>query len=175
MNFLKLKRTIVIDDYTLGDVFLDYGGGKVMKYHKVLSSVDFKQVLPEQYRDRFLVSGMEIFNNVPVHTDSRVKVGINFYIDPGEFETKFWRIKDDDPTLIYNVANQVQNGKVFRPEALEFVESFVAKPGDAYLLDISKPHSVVSSNPSYRFAFVVQTNDYTFDDVANMLVETGYL
>jgi hypothetical protein len=90
----------------------------------------------------------------------------------GSALTQFYTIKNEN-AIRKQVKNQT-NGYMFDIEDLEPTYSFIAESNQAYLLDGSKPHSVLSSETSNldRSAIVLQTDRFTFDDVSQMLKET---
>jgi hypothetical protein len=106
-------------------------------------------VVPNQHRENFCLTLMKINTIIPPHTDTGILVTINFYIETDNCITQLY--KND----------------------LEKTKSFVAEQYDAWVLDVSKPHSV--SGGDNRMAFSLATNTYTYDDVCNMLYETGNL
>jgi hypothetical protein len=56
------------------------------------------------------------------------------------------------------------------------VGSFVAQPGEAYMLDVRLPHTVEPLNGAkLRKAFALRTRKYDFQQVYEMLLETGNL
>jgi hypothetical protein len=130
------------------------------------------KVIPEGYRDAFSVSEMKIVDSVPPHTDSDVKAVVNFYIQPNNYKTVFFG--GNSPT--YQVPNQT-NGRVFYRENLVELDSFVAKDGEAFCLDVTTPHALDSLDdlPKERIALCLSTHDYDFEQVCNMLCDTGYI
>jgi hypothetical protein len=68
-------------------------------------------------------------------------------------------------------------GRTFKEDDLELTGSFIAESGDAWLLDVSSPHSVknLGTSPVDRIALVLQSSNYTFNQVYAMLQETGYI
>jgi hypothetical protein len=173
MSFVKLKHKLTIDDYQIGEQIVSYGVSKI-RYCRVSTSAKLFEVIPERYRDQFMLRSMEIIYKVPPHTDNGITCALNFYITPGNYVTKFWSIKDNNNDRTYQIKNQT-NGKVFFYDAVEFVDSFEAEKGDIYLLDVTKPHSVETEKPNKRFALCIQTNRYSFNEVKEMLFETEYL
>jgi len=54
--------------------------------------------------------------------------------------------------------------------------SFIANQYDAWVLDVSQPHSVKPiGDITERLGLSLATNTYNYDDVCNMLHETGNL
>jgi hypothetical protein len=98
---------------------------------------------------------------------------INFYIKADNCLTQFYEFKSENLTKT-QTENQT-NGYLFKLDELETVNSFIAEPNDAYLLDVTKPHSVIplQITNTHRSAIALQTNKFTFDEVLEMLKETN--
>jgi hypothetical protein len=66
---------------------------------------------------------------------------------------------------------------MFYRENLIELESFMAQEGDAFCLDVTVPHAVdlLSDVPKERVAICMSTNEYDFEQVCNMLCDTGYI
>lgn len=169
--FVKLNRQFKDMTYSAGDMEVSYAG--IIGYFAIKDlNADVLTVIPEEYKDAFSVSEMKIVDSVPPHTDSDVKTVVNFYIQPGNYKTVFFG--GDSPS--YQVPNQT-NGKVFYREKLTELGSFVAQDGEAFCLDVTTPHAVDSLNeiPKERIALCLSTIDYDFEQVCNMLYDTGYI
>jgi len=169
--FMKLNRQFNGISYSVGDMEVSYAG--IIGYFSVNDlKVDLFKVIPESYRSSFSVSEMKIVDSVPPHTDSDVKAVVNFYIQPNNYKTVFFG--GNSPT--YQVPNQT-NGQVFYRENLVELDSFVAKNGEAFCLDVTTPHALDSLDdvPKERIALCLSTHDYDFDQVCNMLCDTGYI
>lgn len=129
-----------------------------------------KIVLPETYHKDFVVLCMLINrNSIPAHTDSGVLASINLYLDTADAVTKFYNVKNDN-VVMANLSTQT-DGRMYAYSQLEFRQAFKAEPGEAWLLNVKLPHSVHCKYEEERFAYVVQTDVYTFDQVKNILIE----
>jgi hypothetical protein len=169
--FVKLNKQF--DDITFckGNEVVAYGG--IISYSDVNNvNLDLFKVIPERYRSAFSLSIMDIIGEVPPHTDSDVKTVINFYLKCGEYKTIFFNGESD----YYQVENQT-DGKVFNRDELVESDSFVAKSGDAFCLDVKRIHAVDSINgkQELRSAVCLSTFDYDFEQVSNMLSDSGYI
>lgn len=104
-----------------------------------------------------------IINNqiVPPHTDSGTVTVINIYIETGDAITTFYE-KKGTPTE-YKLLNQT-DGSIYHPDELKQIFSFTAKPFEAWLLDVSKIHSVTMNNPGIRMAYSIMSTE-SFDTV----------
>jgi len=128
------------------------------------------QVVPNQYRQNFCLTLMKINTIIPPHTDTGILVTINFYIETNNCITQFYKFKGEPKK--YQIENQ-KEGFIFDENDLIKTKSFIAEQYDAWVLDVSQPHSVSDGNN--RIAFSLGTNTYNYDDVCNMLYETGNL
>lgn len=126
-------------------------------------------VIPERYQKDFVIQCSRAPNGVMPHVDPGRNTTINFYVTTSNCVTKFFKFKTP--------ADQREQWKKSREalllKDLEFVESFVAQPGDAYLLDISTPHSVVATKPNSNRTMVCLSSTHTFSEVLEMLKETN--
>lgn len=169
--FVKLNRQFKDMTYSAGNMEVSYAG--IIGYFEVKDlTADLLKVIPEGYKEAFSVSEMKIVDSVPPHTDSDVKAVVNFYIQPNEYRTVFFG--GNSPS--YQVPNQT-NGKVFYREKLTELGSFIAQDGEAFCLDVTTPHALDSLNevPKERIALCLSTPDYDFEQVCNMLYDTGYI
>ena len=173
MTFAKLKNKFTIESYQLGDEVISHIWDR-LRYCRTTGTSNLLEVLPERYRNKFVVLSMNCIDNIPPHTDTVITCAINFYLNPGNYTTFFWDIKNKNIDKTFQLKNQT-NGKMFERENLILIDSFKAEKGEAYLLDVTKPHSVESEVASDRFALCVQTNKFTFDEVKEMLYESGQL
>jgi hypothetical protein len=171
MTFVKLNQKFSNIQYAEGgDMEVSYAG--IIGYFNVKDlKADVFKVIPKDYRNAFSVSEMKIIDAVPPHTDSDVKTVVNFYVRPSNYRTVFF--KGDSPA--YQIPNQT-NGQMFYRENLVEVESFIAKEGDAFCLDVTVPHAVdvLDEVPKERIAICMSTDEYDFEQVCNMLCDTGY-
>jgi len=141
---------------------------------KLLEMEDVYKVIPKGKKKFFFLNLMRINSKVPTHTDSTIKTCINFYIKTENCVTYFHEPKVENPRK-FQISNQT-DGYIFHPLDLQIVKEFNAKPTEAWVLNVKEPHSVVPlSGIEERVALSLQTKDFTFDEVCEMLKETGYL
>jgi hypothetical protein len=170
--FERLNQKFCNLDYNELDEQISYGG-MISYNHIEIKKGGVLYTLPMKYRQDFTVSLMKINDAVPPHTDSEIKCTINFYIKPELCITKFYRPFKE--TESYQVPNQT-NGKVYNKKDLICIGNFIAQPGDAWLLDVTQIHAVVPVFPiKERLAISVCTDKHTYEEVKQMLHETGNL
>ena len=130
-------------------------------------------VVPNKYRENFCLTLMRINTIIPPHTDTGILVTINFYIETSNCITQFYKFKDEPKK--YQIENQ-KEGFIFDENDLEPAGGFIAEQYDAWVLNVSQPHSVKPlGNITERLGLSLATNTYSYDDVCNMLYETGNL
>lgn len=169
--FIKLKNTIHVSEYEIKQHVVSYGNR--ISYAVVSTPLnDIFSLVPERYRKDFVLLIMEISGNVPPHTDSKILSTINVYLKPDNCKTTFYELITDTPKTM-QVANQT-NGKLFDLSGLKVLGEFVADKDEAWLLDVTIPHSVTSTESSInRIAVCLQSNKHNMDKVKEMLTETG--
>jgi hypothetical protein len=104
------------------------------------------------------------------HRDHNVSTVLNYYISGGEDVTVFYKPKPGcEKGLTYpgkNVAN------IYLFNMVEEVARFVAKPGEAYLLDVTQIHAVFKTSPEPRqfINYVWKDTPYSemLDDIKNL-------
>ena len=129
-----------------------------------------KDCIPKEYRDSFNLHLMQINSVIFPHTDSNTSCSINFYMHTNKCITQFYEPKENIKPL--KIENQT-DGNIYKLEDLEMGPSFLAQPGDVYLLNVSKPHSVAppTDDKVLRTAFCLSTNKFTFEEVSEMLAD----
>lgn len=165
--FRILKRSFQNLDYAQGSKQISYGD-VITYYNTELAKGDVWSTIPVGYRADFQLSLMRITDSVPPHTDSEVKTSINFYIEPGDYRTTFYT---PEPKAVKRQIENQTNGYIFQQHELANRGSFVAKPGDAYLLGVDRVHDVQGSGE--RIVLCLATDKHDFDAVLNMLDKTG--
>lgn len=176
MYFYKLKNKFSISMFDVKEETIYYGikiGKKVvgLQYCNVeVPEKDFLlNVIPERYRKEAVLLSMGSNSYIPPHTDSMIKATINFYLRPDNCQTSFYKFKNT--TEGFKKSNQT-DGSMYNLSDLKLEDSFIAETGDAYLLDVSKPHSVKPlGRAADRFSLCLQFVDYNFENVLNMLKE----
>jgi hypothetical protein len=114
----------------------------------------------------FYTSFVSVETNVPPHTDIVDRVNINFYIETGNYCTTFYRSDDNSARFTYADHG---DGHAYRIEELEPVDSFVAQPGDVYILNGKNIHGVACTTPTPRKFLQVSTNQLEYDQVLEIL------
>lgn len=173
--FIKLNKPIQILTYEIQQHYVSFGNK--ITYSKVSTPLnDIFSLIPERYRTDFILLLMEISGNIAPHTDSDILSTINIYIKTDNCKTVFHDLIDSTaPVRSRKIKNQT-NGRMFDPTCLKVIGEFEAVPTDAWLLDVTRIHSVISAAGNInRKSICLQTTKHSIEHVKEMLSETGYL
>lgn len=88
--------------------------------------------------------------SLPPHVDRGRRCAINVYLACGGEVTEFYDADEKACTL-------------------SLVDSFIAKPGEAWLLDVSKPHAVMMREAKERLGLTISFRRVKFAEMAAML------
>jgi hypothetical protein len=175
MSFKQLNRSIKISEYQLLETQSKFGievDGQFKGIHyRYADSPDFDKVyelVPKAYRQHFCLSVMMINEVIPPHTDSGIKAVINLYLKPDNCSTQFYKFKDCVPST-KQVANQT-DGFIFNEDDLVKTRSFIAKPNEVWLLDVTQPHSVTPLGDfTERVVVTMATQKYSYNEVLDII------
>jgi len=173
--FVKLKNSFEKPLFTTIEGLTSFAGidGKGVGHKKVWSpdAEQFYSVIPKRYWDDFDFTLMTINSRIYPHIDRDYVATINFYLETGgEYVTSVYQ--DTDTKSDINDKVDYSSG-VFNLEDLREVGSFIAKNNEAWLLDVSRIHTVHNINDTTRKALSLRTTKHSYDEVYNMLKETG--
>jgi hypothetical protein len=181
MSFIKLKNKLHVNDYTIKSLIVSYGTRlddntfKGISYSniEVANNDEIFNLIPDRFKKYFMIGIMEVTHKIPPHTDSNVLSTINIYINTDNCLTQFYKFKDQ--VVEKSQLENQTTGFLFKTEDLNPTDNFVAEPNDAYLLNVSLPHAVIPQEelPIHRIAVVLQSGKFSFDEVLEMLKETG--
>ena len=170
--FRILKNKFVNLEYAQGNEQITYGD--IIKYYDAeLTKEGVLHVIPLQYRSDFKVSLLKITGAVPPHTDSEVITSINFYLKPGKYRTTFYT---PEPKAVKRQVENQTTGYLFQKHELANRGSFIANPGDAYVLNVAAVHDVEPLNGlEERTIICLATDKHDFHTVLDMLNRTGHI
>ena len=136
--------------------------------------------------DDFVLTIMTINHVLLPHRDNDLISTINFYVKAGKCRTVFYKEKEGAqtwhpeniitrPKSNLEVDTEVKYVKaVYDVEDVEEISEFMAVDGDAWLLDVNEIHNVVPLEEfTERKAIALRTKKYNFEQVYEMLKETG--
>jgi hypothetical protein len=120
------------------------------------------------------------------HRDNDLISTINFYVDAGNCRTVFYKEKEgaefwQPENIITRPKSKLETEQeiayvkaVYDLEDVEESSSFIAKNGEAWLLDVREIHNVVPLEEfTVRKAIALRTKKYGYIEVLDMLKETG--
>jgi hypothetical protein len=169
--YKKLHNSLVMD-YKVLDKQIEFDltpDGKKIQYYNV-SSMFLDEFISSlgPYGKHFYSKLVVIEADVPPHTDIMDKTSFNFYIETGDYNTVFYSSKDDSVKVSYADHG---DGHAYSMDDIEVLGSFVANPGDGYLLNGKVIHGVSSpsDNKQIRKFLQVSTNTLDYDQVSNIL------
>lgn len=170
--FKKLKNKFTTAQIEVGECTIVYDQGH--SYYNVGATglEEFYAVIPERFRNKFSVRYFTVTRNIIPHHDSGARSAINFYFSTqGAIGTYY--VPNVETS---NTTRVGKDGALYDPSQLDVGGTYVAEDFDVYLLDVKKPHAVTFTKfPAFRSALALQTNDFSFEEVYAMLVETGNL
>lgn len=180
-SFKRLNTKITANDYDILSSRIKFGETINHEFKGIeYFNINYKdvesllQIIPYQHRNNFCLTLMRINTEVPPHTDTGINTTINFYLQTGDYITQFYNIKTNNPKT--NQVDNQTNGFIFDKHDLIESGSFTAGQNDVWILDVTKPHSVIPKDTiTERIGLSLATNSYSYDDVCNMLIETGNL
>lgn len=171
--FKKLEQNFInqeFEDWSIfnsSDMTLDFKGEKGnthLKYFYLNNVEKFLQVHTRKFCKitPTIVRYAEISGPgfLGAHIDHGPKAALNFYISAGTDETIFYKKKTQNiPSIQY--PGQLDNN-VFRTDDLIEESKFVSNSNEAYLLDVSKIHSVNKITDCTRIfiAYLWYSNSY---------------
>lgn len=163
-NFIKIGNVKIPEFiYTEKNRF---DGDKTWAFTFENINYDFLQFVPPHLRDDFVPCLFCIEKPLlKAHVDNYLKCSLNFYMNPNGYTTNFYKVKEQSKEKTFG-------NLVFEMEDLIFTESFVAEPGDIYFFNSSNVHSVErNENKDNRLFVRVYTKKYSYDDVAQQIIE----
>jgi len=130
-------------------------------------------MIPKKYHKDFSITIMKVNAEIPPHTDSGIKSTINFYIQTGNCLTQFYKLATDKPKT-KQVKNQ-SDGVIYNEDDLMRTTSFMAEPGDAWLLDVTVPHSVKPGGNFKERLAIAMSSTLCYDEVKQILTTAGQI
>ena len=176
MEFCRLNGLFKIEDYVTKELQMFYGenGKGIGYYYTDFPGKDkMMSIIPQHLQKHFSITLMKVNDEVPPHTDSGIKSTINFYLETGDCTTQFYKFSTNNPKT-KQVDNQ-SDGFIYDENDLIKTGSFVAKPNEAWLLDVTIPHSVKPNKNFKQRVAVALSSTLCYDEVKSILIITGLL
>jgi hypothetical protein len=169
--FVKLTTPSRITDIAFGESIVYYGFHRSIEFFKISNLIEQQllEIIPVEYRHYFKGSIFSINNSyIRPHTDSDRKVGINFYVKCNNAITKFFEEREGVTRVHEQVIGQT-NGVVYKEYDLVSTGMFIAAPGEIWILDVSKIHSVINLTGDERIAYTLSSNELSYSDTLEIL------
>jgi hypothetical protein len=175
--FKKIDVSLQYSDIEYKNKVTEYGIPLVINgeqkpsicYHSFVGDIknQMLSLIHEQHRSKFQVQVMEIIGYIGPHTDSDVLCTVNFYVETTGERTVFFNLNEG---AVGKIAANQTNGRSFAFSEVTTVDSFIAKPGDIWVLDVTRPHCVLPTTSTVkRKAIVLNTNDFSYQEVLDMI------
>lgn len=145
---------------------LDTAGHKIQYFNVVSDYANNFIARLGKYSAHFYTSFVSIEADVPPHTDIVDRVSFNFYIETGGYQTTFYR---GDQTATRSVYADHGDGHVYQMDELEPIASFVADPGDVYILNGKVIHGVGHGSGLPRKFLQISANDLDYEQVLDIV------
>ena len=137
---LSLDTDVFTRQRCRGDLFVQYGKG--LSYFRMTAPELIQDYIDKLEPDSVLWVEIDPSVALPPHRDRGTVTSLNLYISPNGATTSFWKPKAGEEPGYWPQEERPTLKDHWRPEQLDFVESFVAEPGDAYWLDVTNIHTV---------------------------------
>jgi hypothetical protein len=144
------------------------------RYYKI-SNKDYLKSLS----DSFKISPKRIYlseGHGPLlpHIDNGQRSCINYYMHTGNYTTSFWIPRENakrrkSSRYCANTNSYKEVELRYLHEDLILVDSFIAKDGEAYILNIEQIHSVEGKKPELPRSFIQFQWDFSMDELLEIL------
>jgi hypothetical protein len=178
MEFCKLKNSFDIGKYTVleeQNFFGEEDKSKGIWYYHVdfPKKQELLNLIPEKYHKDISITLMKINMEIPIHTDTGIKSTLNFYIKTNDCLTQFYKTTEN--TKFNRIDPHPEAGFLFDEDEVIRTHSFVAQDNEAWILDVSKPHSVkLGGNFKERLA-IAMSCALCYNDLKQILTDAGQL
>jgi hypothetical protein len=112
---------------------------------------------------------------VSPHIDPHVQCALNYYIEPANCVTAFYKLKSEyeelySPQELSANTDKSLIAKGYRLSDVECIGEFKANPNEAYLMSTSEIHSVAKPDNSIRKFISYRWKDNSYDEVLQSLI-----
>ncbi len=163
-NAITDDENLVIDYYHKNNFckFLHYS----FNYDPITKYFPFDRIKEKPVINWQVVTGGY---ELPPHVDLKRKCAINFYINTNNETTSFYTRKRQG-VFLKEKHNKYVSNELFIPDWVEKTDSFIANDFDVYILDTTKPHSVLmNNNQNKRIAITFSFFEMTYENVLQCL------
>lgn len=160
-----------------GRLAKEYGTKTRMRYYQIADPEYFRSlhgynpftIMPNrvEYRET------DCYGLLAAHSDLKSRVTLNYYVISGGCTTAFYEKKHENVPSVSVPSHTGKNDDVtfYQLEDLIKVDEFIAKDNEAYLLDVTKIHAVLSPVDKDQRAlrktisYVWENPEYDFDTI----------
>ena len=160
-------------DFTIPSELISMAQTRIVTFDNILHMYKFKnrreifKLLPESLQNKIITVYFSnvLFNEnkqtICIHEHKKEKCVINYYLETNNEKTNFYV---GDSVIIKNNSRY----KEFLPNILNKIESFIAKSGESWLMDTTKPHNIESMNDNKsRKMIQIYFYDAAYNEVLN--------
>jgi hypothetical protein len=160
----SLKGSNLMSQYDSKDTVLSYYNINDIEYFRTIHTRKFYTIKPDRVRFSIL-TGQGLLSP---HRDHDAATVLNYYVSADADQTIFYNVNESAEPFSYK-AGSAKN--IYNTTDLTEADKFVASSGDAYLLDVSKTHSVYKTSTAPRvFISYIWMND-SFETILNDLTQ----
>lgn len=168
--FTKIESTFIKSGNVsrlVGDLVTEFVSGTVHLRYFSISDFDlFRQMHSRNIfgikPETVLISTLSGVGVLGCHRDHNVRVSLNHYVSASEDVTSFYNVKQGAVARRYR---EKEEANVYDVADVEYVDGFIARSGDSYLLDVSQVHSVSKTSSVDRVFIAYGWNNYSYDEI----------
>ncbi len=157
---------------TRGDLVQEYDTTFTnLSYYKLTDASIISKIFPSRILDigepdfKFVeLTGLGV---VYPHVDYGAKAVLNYYFQPSNSVTRFYNKKD------ISITDDTSRTHLFKYSDIIFVDSFIAKQHECYLLNVEQIHEVIHTSDSPRQFIQIQWANLDYSYVLNKLNDIG--
>jgi len=165
-------------------IFSQYNGYSDCKitYHELTDIGNLKKMFKRSLFSilplnvRFVIVDGKEDSGLPPHIDHNISVSLNYYINASNIDTTiFYEPKPNQAPYSYNdvfenVYNPVKDQeKIYKFTQVDEIERFNAVDDSAYILNVSKIHSVIKKSSIPRIFLSFLWKDHSYEEILKSL------
>lgn len=133
-----------------------------------------KNKLPQKLHDQIRILYCEFISpgSIVPHRDHGVLTGLNYYFQPSDGITTWYRIKEGAQPYRHD---EKTTNNLFKERDLELVDQFIAQENECYLLNVNNIHNVLVPNNNNRLFICWHWSYLRFEEVLTILHNEGYV
>jgi len=156
----SLKGDNLLSQYDSKETVLSYYNISNIDYFKTIHTRKFFTIQPNRVRFSIL-TGQGLLSP---HRDHDAATVLNYYISAEEDQTIFYNVNEFAEPFSYKEGSAKN---IYKLEDLTENDKFIAGSGDAYLLDVTKTHSVYKTSIAPRLFISYIWMHHDFETILN--------